>query len=328
MKVLQVTANYPTKNNPIFGIFMKEQVESLEKYGIDNTIFFSNGSETGIGKKNGGMKVHIKSVFKLMGHLLTHRYDVIHCHSYIGGLILVLSGGALFNKCVLSFQNDPNPGKSIDAKFFKYLYPFFDKIIFKLPSIYDSKNKIVYIPNGCNSDFFKPMNKDACKQKLGLDLNKKYVLFVDSNAGKKRKAKRKDRFDKVLEILRSKYGYKDIKELVMVGVSREEVPVWMNSCDLHLLSSDQEGSPNSVKECLSCGVPVVSTDVGNVKDLLDGVNNCYVSKEKDAEELAMLCDKVLSNKAIGGIRESFLRKGFDMDATAQKIVGLYKEIKK
>ena len=126
MKVLQVTTNYPTKSNPIFGIFMKEQVESLEPLGVENTIFFSNGSESNVGKKGGGMWVHMKSVFKLSWHLLTHKYDLVHCHSALSGLILLLSGGAFFKKCIISFQNDPD--KEGDKRFFKLLYPFFNKV--------------------------------------------------------------------------------------------------------------------------------------------------------------------------------------------------------
>ena len=34
MKVLHVTTNYPTPDYPIFGIFVKEQVESLQKLGL------------------------------------------------------------------------------------------------------------------------------------------------------------------------------------------------------------------------------------------------------------------------------------------------------
>ena len=190
MKVLQITTNYPTEKNPIFGIFMKEQVESLEKYGVENTIFFSNGSDTGVGKHHGGMREHIKSVFKLQWQLLTHHYDVIHCHSYISGLILALSGGWIFHKCIVSFQNDPDV--SIERKYFKKLYPLFNKVIVKLPCSYIGWKKVVYLPNGCDSERFKPMDKSECKKKLGLEENTRYILFVDSNTGKKRMSKRKD----------------------------------------------------------------------------------------------------------------------------------------
>ena len=325
MKVLQVTTNYPTKSNPILGIFMKEQVESLEPYGVENTIFFSNGTESNVGKKNGGKWVHIKSVFKLSWHLLTHKYDLIHCHSALSGLILLLSGGAFFNKCVVSFQNDPD--KEGDKKFFKRLYPFFNKVIVKKPTSYSTWEKVVYLPNGCNSDFFKPLDTNKCKQQLGLDINKRYILFVDSNRSRNRTQKRKDRFDETLKILREQYGYGDIEELVMIGVSRQDVPLWMNSCDLHLLCSDQEGSPNSVKECLFCGVPVVATLVGNVEDLLQDMPSSYMCKDFSAESLASLVDKSLSEQSSKTeIRKAITDKGLNIDSIARKLVQIYHQL--
>ena len=179
MKVLQVTTNYPTKSNPIFGIFMKEQVESIEKYGVENTIFFSNGSES-----KHGMFVHLFSVFKLYWHLLWNRYDLIHCHSNVSGLIVAISGVWLFKKCILSFQNDPE--KEHDAKVFRRLYPLFKKVIVKKPTKYLQWENVVYLPNGCNTEFFKPIDRTECKNRLGLKEEVDYLLYVDSNTSKKR----------------------------------------------------------------------------------------------------------------------------------------------
>ncbi len=326
MKILQITTNYPTASNPILGIFMKEQVESVEKFGIENTIFFSNGSETRVGKKGGGAMVHIKSVFRLMRHLMTNRYDVIHCHSALSGMILLLSGGAFFNKCVVSFQNDPE--KEGDRAFFRILYPFFNKVIVKKRTKFDSWKKMVYLPNGCNTGMFRPMDKEDCKKTLGLDSAKRYVLFVDSNTSRKRTQKRRDRFDETLRLLREKYGHENLEALIMIGIVREDVPVYMNACDLHLLSSDQEGSPNSVKECLCCGVPVVATDVGNVHDLLDDVPACGVADSFTVEELAMMSDKALKiAPAASELAGSIVRKGLDMDSVAKSLYELYEDLK-
>lgn len=325
MKILQVTTNYPTVSNPILGIFMKEQVESVERFGVENTIFFSNGSETRVGKKGGGAFVHIRSVFRLMWHLMTHRYDLIHCHSALSGMILLLSGGAFFNKCVISFQNDPE--KEGDRAFFRILYPFFNKVIVKKRTKYDSRKKMVYLPNGCNMQIFRTLDKSECKRLIGLDQDKRYVLFVDSNTSRKRTQKRRDRFDEVMDILRERYGYDDLETLVMIGVARKDVPAYMNACDLHILSSDQEGSPNSVKECLCCGVPVVATDVGNVHDLLDDVPGCGVADSFTAEELAALADRALrAGHAPEELQEPMVRKGLDMDSVAERLHHVYKEI--
>lgn len=325
MKILQVTTNYPTVSNPILGIFMKEQVESVERFGVENTIFFSNGSETRVGKKGGGAFVHIRSVFRLMWHLMTHRYDLIHCHSALSGMILLMSGGAFFNKCVISFQNDPE--KEGDRAFFRILYPFFNKVIVKKRTKYDSLKKMVYLPNGCNMNIFRTLDKSECKKLIGLDQDKRYVLFVDSNTSRKRTQKRRDRFDEVMDIMRERYGYDDLETLVMIGVARKDVPAYMNACDLHILSSDQEGSPNSVKECLCCGVPVVATDVGNVHDLLDDVPGCGVADSFTAEELAALADRALkSGHAPEELQEPMVRKGLDMDSVAERLHHVYKEI--
>lgn len=324
MRVLQITTNYPTKSNPIFGIFMKEQVESLEPLGVENTIFFSNGSESHPGKKRGGAMVHFKSVFKLQWHLMRHHYDLIHCHSNISGLIFVLSSGWIWNKCVLSFQNDPD--KNGDGRLFKLLYPIFNKVIVKKPTRYLSKKKMVYLPNGCNTDFFQPMDKEECKKKMGLEAEKRYILFVDSNTSRKRTQKRKDRFDEVLNLLRAKYGYKNVEELIMVGVDRDMVPAYMNACDLHLMTSDEEGSPNSVKECIMCNVPVVSTDVGNVREMISDIQGCYVSKEFSAEELAAHVDKVLKAGCPFNGRDELIKKGYGMNEVAQKLKAIYDEL--
>ena len=89
MKILHVTPNYPTTEYPIFGIFVKEQVESLQKIGVDCDVFFSNG------KEEGGVKAHKASIKKVRKLLKENHYDVIHCHHSISGLILLLAGFVL-----------------------------------------------------------------------------------------------------------------------------------------------------------------------------------------------------------------------------------------
>jgi glycosyltransferase involved in cell wall biosynthesis len=98
----------------------------------------------------------------------------------------------------------------------------------------------------------------------------------------------------------------------------------MNACNLHLMTSDFEGSPNSVKECLCCNVPVVCTPVGNVPEMMGDIQGCYVTKTFEAAELAECCDKVLkaSRSDFNG-RARFLEKGYGIDAVAEKLKALY-----
>lgn len=316
MKVLHITCNYPTAEHPVFGIFVKEQIESLQKIGVDCDIYLSNG------KEEGGMKAHRASIAKVRQTLKKNHYDVIHCHHSISALILLLAGGAFRNKCLVSYQNDPTREFG-GTKLFRVLYPFFNRVIIKNTSPYLQKKKVVYLPNGTNADFFKPLNKEECRKELGWDMDKRYILYMDSNAGT-RTQKRYDRYQEVLALLRKDYD--NIESIELTNTPREKIPMYMNACDLHLMTSDFEGSPNSVKECLCCNTPVVSTDVGNVMDMMGDIPGCYVTKEKDAAELAGCVRKVFeSNEAFNG-RELFLAKGYGIETVAGKLKKLYEEI--
>lgn len=325
MRVLQITTNYPCKENPIFGIFMKEQVESVEKYGVENTIVFSNGLKSNPKIKFSATFIHLRTALKLFWHLRHHKYDVIHCHSAISGLILKFAGGFKHNQTIWSLQNDPDLPNTSDGKYIKKLLRHFDKIIVKKP-IKNTRNNVTYLPNGVNMTLFKSMDKEECKRVLKLDIKKRYILFVDSNTYKARTQKRKDRFDEVLRILNKKYGYSDLEPLVMTKTPREEVPLWMNACELYLLTSDEEGSPNAVKECMACNVPVVATPVGNIPDLFDGVIGCKMSQSFDTDEIASLAHSILTSKDKITIREKIIEKGLDIDSIAQRLYTLYSSL--
>lgn len=316
MKVLHITANYPTKEHPVFGIFVKEQVESLRNEGVECEVFFSNG------KENGGMKAHKTSIQKVRKLLQENHYDVIHCHHAISGLILLLAGGTFRNKCVLSYQNDPSREFG-EMKLFWLLYAAFNKVIIKNTTELLKKKKVVYLPNGTNAEFFKPMDKNECKEKLGWDKNLHYILYMDSNKGT-RTQKRHDRYEETLHIVQ-----KTIPTVVSIELSntpREEIPTYMNACDLHLMTSDFEGSPNSVKECLCCNTPVVCTPVGNVPDMMGDIPGCYVTQGFSSEELANCVKKVLtSNESFNG-RELFLAKGYGIATVAKKLKALYESL--
>jgi len=64
-------------------------------------------------------------------------------------------------------------------------------------------------------------------------------------------------------------------ELLTVSkVYYTEMPWYYSAADAMILCSDSEGSPTSVKEALACNLPVVSTDVGDVR------RSCEESRER------------------------------------------------
>lgn len=315
MKILHITNNYPTQNHPIFGIFVKEQIDSLNDLGLENEVFFINGREK-------GKLEYFRSILKLRKFLKGKNFDVVHCHHALSGLCFIFSGKSKKFKSVISYQNDPFHEQG------KYLYTFikkrFNAIILKNNSPIVNNSTVFYQPNGVNTNFFKQIPKEECIRKLNLLSDKRYILFVSSNFI--REQKRYDRFQEVLTILKNKYKLYDIEELKLINSERTLVPLYFNAASLHLLTSDFEGSPNSVKEAMACNTPVVSTNVGNVEELLQGVEGSWVSNTKDPEELAELSFKALQNTNECNSREYLTKKGLDIESVAKNITEIYKKL--
>ena len=111
-------------------------------------------------------------------------------------------------------------------------------------------------------------------------------------------------------------------ELVRVTESPYELmPYYMNACDVLLLTSLHEGSPNVVKEALACNLPVVSTDVGDVRERIGDVEGCGICKDDQPETIATALRQVLSrDKPIDG-RTTVL--DLDERLLTQKVIKIY-----
>ena len=132
---------------------------------VENDVFFINSREE-------GKRAYLKSLGRLRRMLKGNRYDLIHCHHSFSAVIFLLSGKWKGTRRLLSYQSDPrNEGGIL---LFKILYRFFDRIILKNRPKETIRPRIVYLPNGVNTNFFIPMDKTECKLKLGLDLAKSY----------------------------------------------------------------------------------------------------------------------------------------------------------
>lgn len=311
MRVLQITNNYPTKLHPIFGVFVKEQIESLTDLGVESDVYFINGYEK-------GKLEYLKNVPKLRKVVKEGNYDIIHCHHALAALTFILTGLSSKNKMIVSFQNDPVHEHGLFL--YKILLKHSKFRIFKNNSNLILDESSFYLPNGVDTEFFKPIDRKLACEKIGLDPSNKYILFVSSFLI--RKQKRLDRYKEVMNILRESYPEYKFHELIMVNEKRDVIPYYFNAASVHLLTSDFEGSPNSVKECVSCNTPVVSTNVGNVAEMLKGAVNCFISYDSSPTELAEFCIKAINSNA--DIRNLIFEKELDKLSIAKRLTGIYK----
>jgi glycosyltransferase involved in cell wall biosynthesis len=120
------------------------------------------------------------------------------------------------------------------------------------------------IPHGVDLDLFAPQPTAAARAEVGWDSDAAHVLFPYPPG---REVKNYPRAARVFE--RASEHIQGRVELQTVhGVDHDEMPTYMNAADALLFTSKREGSPNTVKEALACDLPVVATDVGDVRQQL------------------------------------------------------------
>lgn len=314
MTVLHVTNAYPNKKNSSYGIFVKEQVASLEKKNVDCKLVF-------IDALTGGKLEYLKKISVI--RKVAQSSDVIHCHHAYSAFLTIFL--ARVNKPVIASFLSSEKGET-ETIFRRVLYrsvmrrcaAFIDKSDPEIESRRHRKGH--YLPNGVDMQFFQPAEKTEAQRQLGLAPGT-YALFCASGSVH-RPEKRYDLFRETLNILNKSHG-QDIKELILSNIDRSLTPNYFNAAAFHLLTSDYEGSPNSIKEAMSCNLPVVSTDVGNVRSLMQDVKGCYISLSGDPNDLARLCLKALKSPASEG-RSRLSAVGLGMDAVAEKLCGIYR----
>lgn len=319
MKVLHVTNAFPYPEVPEYGVFVQEQIAALNRGGIECDVFFVNARAE-------GKKAYLSAVGPLREK--AKGYDIIHCHHVYSSFVAALA--RVRQPVVVSFQNDWLREVEIENRMVQSLLCHLgvrlaDRVIFKspIPAQFRGKPKFVHLPNGVNYDAFSITDKAAARERMGLDPHAVYALFVSSK-DKLRPQKRYDRFTETLAMVRSRNPGMDLRELVMVNQPRERVSDFFNAADLHLLCSDYEGSPNSVKEALCTGLPVVATPAGNTAEMIEGIPGCQIASAFDAAELARLVERsVASGATRQAVRAGFLDKGLSQGAVTEKLKQLY-----
>jgi len=134
-----------------------------------------------------------------------------------------------------------------------------------------------YVPFGIDTDVFRPIDRERARAEIGWETEDRIVLFPYP---KHRDEKNYSRAKRVVEMVETRLA-KNIQLKRITGQPHEKVPYYISASDALLITSDRESGPMTVKEAALCNVPVVSTDVGFVRDTIDDVRNSYVCKSED-----------------------------------------------
>jgi glycosyltransferase involved in cell wall biosynthesis len=238
--------------------------------------------------------------------------------------------------------------KQLIKKITKYIGKKVDKIIcvnedyipiFEKWNIPDGK--LVFIPNGVDIKRFSPgkskINERFKNKKIilyfgRLHYQKNVELLVRSFSLIKDKIK-----DVKLIIVGTGNQYNKLKrmtdnnqDIVMTGfVSDKELVEYMRAADVVVFPSRGENASFTIMEAMACGLPVVSSDVGNAKKIL-GDDRGILMKDYTEKEIADICTRVISDeklkKKIGMDARDYVVKNHSWDKISKQTEELYKSI--
>ncbi len=117
-----------------------------------------------------------------------------------------------------------------------------------------------------------------------------------------------------------------IKLIELKGYNRDQVNALMYNCDMLLMTSKTEGSPQVIKEALACGCPIVSVDVGDVAERTSGVEGCYVVPSREPKDIAQAILQAIAYEGKTNGREKIIEMGLSNDQVAEHLIEIYKQV--
>lgn len=200
--------------------------------------------------------------------------------------------------------------------------------------------KITSIPNPIDTHIYKKGNKEEARQRLGLPLDKKLILFASQRVTNENKG-----MSYLVEACKSLGGQ---YEVMILGGHAEEVVEQLpmkayplgyvndeqrivdvyNAADVFVLPSLSENLPNTIMEAMACGVPCVAFKVGGIPEEIDHLKNGYVAAYRDAEDLAKGIEWVLKEADYESLSQQAVHKVmqcYSQQSVALKYLDVYQQ---
>lgn len=307
MNVLLVHSGNAVANSSDY-TFVHEQGEALASLGV-NVFFFA--------VKGKGIRGYLSSLAALKNEVEKHHIDLVHAHYGFCGALAVLQRRV---PVVVTFHNGETlttQGKIISSMAAR----FSAHNVFVAQHIHD---KLYFIPGGysilpCGIDLnqLPLLEKQAAVREMGLPEDRPNILFGGSFSNDR---KNYPLAKEAIDLLPF-----PVNLIEMKGFSRSQVNKLLCGCDLFLLPTKSEGSPQVVKEALACNCPIVATAVADIPQLLEGVKNSFTTGF-DAREIALRIEMILKDGGRSDGRSIISERRLDNPQVAESLLGIYESV--
>lgn len=295
-----------SKNSGRIAPFITDQVEALQKAGVVCEYFTVEGK---------GVKGYLRNYTPMMHKIREYQPDIIHAHYGLSGLLANLQRKV---PVVTTYHGSDinNPKVLRYSKVSIILSAWNIFVSHRNIQLAGVKRKFSLIPCGVDTDIFRPIERKPVREKLDLSESDHIVLFAGA-------------FDNPVKnpelALEAVGKVPDARLMELKGYSRTQVAELMNAADVCLMTSHTEGSPQFIKEAMACGCPIVSVDVGDVKEVIEGVEGCHIA-ERNAMDVALKIEQVLiENRRTNGY-EKIKNSGYEAAVVTERIKNVYQNI--
>ncbi len=309
IKVLCVCREIPSKIE-IHGYpvaeFVYEQNQHLKALNVEIDYYLI--------RKSGALN-YLREVFRFRNYLQRNhdQYDIIHAH---GGHIGSLTN--LQRKVPVITTYHGSDINYLSNRIYSFLSLILSKknifVSLKLLKMVRRSFKNTVIPCGVDFNVFHPLDKKFCRDKLGINCKEKLIVFAGNSEVKIKN------YPLALEAI--KLLNKSVRLIELKGYSRQEVNLLLNAADLLLLTSFSEGSPQAIKEAMACNCPIVATDVGDITEIVDGTDGCFITSF-EPEDVAKKIELALEINGRTKAREKI--KHIDNKFIAEEVYRVYKQ---
>jgi len=306
MKVLFVcSGNKKTGISPI----VRAQGESLKKNGVSLEYFAIKGN---------GLWGYLRNAPLLKKRIADFKPDIVHAHYSFSAMMASL---VCCVPMVVSLMGSDIVVCPINKILIRLFSTFkWQVLIVKAESMKQSIGLVnaAIIPNGVDTDHWRPLDPVTCKQEVGFSEDKRQVLWLADPK----------RYSKNIELANQAFQMTSSKELelkVIYDISHHQVPIYLNAANILLLTSRWEGSPNIIKEAMACNCPIVATDVGDVRQVLGDTEGCYVTSFNPEDVAAKIESALVFAKERGRTngRQRIMELGLDANTAANKLFSIY-----
>ena len=209
--------------------------------------------------------------------------------------------------------------------------------------------RIEIIPNGLDTQQYKPISRQTARAILNLPQDKQLILFGAMYPGSDCR-KGFHLLQNALQQLRQ-CEWSDQIEVAIFGTSQPKEPIDLGlrahylgrlndetslavvyaAADVFVAPSTEDNLPNTVMESLACGTPCVAFKIGGMPDMIEHQQNGYLAQPFDSEELAQGMIWVLENKErqqkLGEYARAKVEREFTQEIQARRYESLYEKIK-